>query len=142
MAVSLNYHIMGDFTGPIVRYDTVQNLSPTEQVRVRQSLGIVDTVDLSVRLAALEAKVLTVASLLYANTIADRDLLGSAILQSAGQRAFVYVTDASADPTVATGWALYLAKIVDAAPVFTKVAEGEALFDTDIDFAALYNSSK
>ena len=139
MAVSTNSLLTSgiDLNG-VVRYDRTQVLTETERDRVRQAIGAPS----STSLASLSASLSSVASLLYADTISARDLLGPAIQGTAGARAFVFVADASADVAVESGWALYLAKIEGTTPVFTKVAEAEGFFDTDVDFAALYNQSK
>lgn len=143
MAVSTNSLLTSgiDLNG-VLRYDRAQTLTEPEKDRVRQAIGAASSAVVATSFAALYASISNVASLLYADTIADRDLLTPTIQATAGARAFVFVADASADTSVESGSALYLAKIVGAAPVFTKVAEAESLFDTDIDFAAIYNQSK
>ena len=143
MAVSTNSLLTSgiDLNG-VVRYDRVQVLTETERDRVRQDIGAPSSTSLASSFASLSASISSVASLLYADTISSRDLLGPTIQATAGARAFVFVADASADAAVESGWALYLAKIEGTTPVFTKVAEAEGFFVTDVDFAALYNQSK
>lgn len=141
MAVIVNQLLNSglDYTG-FLRYDSDQTLTEEQKTRVRQSIHAASLSEVTGMFTDLTTRLANVASLFYANTIADRDLLGPAITGTPGARAFIYVADATADASVGSGWALYLAKIENAAPVFTKVAESG--MDVDIDFAAIYNQSK